>query len=172
MKLKIKNIDISSGGKFIAVLHHSDAEKMDIHSADRIKISKGDSIETVSVNLAQNGDMVKEGAIGLFSEVGKALNLKDNETVTISLARKPLSIEYIRRKLDGRKLGKKEIDQIIWDITHNKLSDIELTYFVAACSIYPLSFKEIMILTRAMSDTGLRLHFDSTMVIDKHCIGR
>ena len=171
MKLKIKNIDISSGGKFIAVLHHSDAQKMDIHSADRIKISKGDSIETVSVNIAQNGDTVKEGAIGLFSEVGKALNLKDNEIVTISLARKPLSIEYIRRKLDGGKLGKKEIDQIIWDISHNKLSDIELTYFVAACYSNTMTMNETVLLTKAIAAQGQILSWNKKPILDKHCIG-
>ena len=56
--------------------------------------------------------------------------LKSSDSVSIALARKPLSIEFIRKKLDGKMLKAKEIDQIVWDIVNNKLSDIELTYFV------------------------------------------
>src|SRR3989338_5784211 len=133
MKLKVKDIGISSGGPLIAVLNHKDAAMLDLHVMDRIKIRKGNKIETVVVDIAQNGKIIPPGSIGVFDEIVKSLSLKGNDIVEIMIARKPLSINFIRKKLDGQKLSKKEIDQIVWDIVHNKLSAVELTYFVAAC---------------------------------------
>ena len=51
MKLEVKDIDISSGGSLIAVLNKKDADKMDLHSRDRVKIVKGSKIETVLLNI-------------------------------------------------------------------------------------------------------------------------
>ena len=133
MKLKVKDIDISSGGPLIAVMNYKDAAMLDLHVMDRIKIKKRGKIETVVVDIAQSDKIVSKGRIGVFEEVISSLKLKNNDLVGISIARKPLSVDYIRKKLDGQKLTKKEIYQIVWDIVHNKLSQIELTYFVAAC---------------------------------------
>ena len=87
------------------------------------------------------------------------------------LARKPLSIEFIKKKLDGKRLSKKEIDQIVWDIVHNKLSESELTYFVAACYTNLMSMEETIMLTRAIANHGDTLNLNKYPIIDKHCIG-
>src|SRR3989344_4166520 len=151
MKLKIKDMDIATGGPLVAVLNIKDAMKFDIHHLDRIKI--------------------KEGKIGMYKEVIASLKLKNNDKVSIMLARKPLSIEFIRKKLDGKALNKKEIDQIVWDIVHNKLSESELTFFVAACYTNLMSIDETIMLTKAMASHGDTLKLDRYPVIDKHSIG-
>jgi len=171
LKLKVKDIDISSGGPLIAVLNHKDAAMLDLHVMDRIKIKKGKNIETVVVDIAQNGNIISPGMIGVFDEVVKSLSLKNNEPVEIMLARKPLSISYIKKKLDGQKLSKKEIDQIVWDIVHNKLSAVELTYFVAACYTHVMNSQETIWLTNAMVKHGETLKLNKYPVVDKHCIG-
>ena len=137
MKLKIKDIAIASGGPLIAVMNSKDAAMFDIHVMDRIKIKKGKIIETVVVDIAQSKKVVPKGRLGVFEEVIRSLNLKNNDIVDIAIARKPLSIDYIKKKLDGQRLSKEEINQIVWDIVHNKLSDVELTFFVAATYCNP-----------------------------------
>ena len=171
MKLKVKHMDISSGGPLIAVLNHKDAAMLDLHVMDRIKISKGKKIETVVVDIAQNGKIISTGKIGLFDEVVESLNLKNNDNVEITIARKPLSLDYIKKKLDGQKLSKKEIDQIVWDIVHNKLSQVELAYFVAACYTNVMSTEETILLTKSMVKHGDILRLKKYPVIDKHSIG-
>ena len=171
MKLKVKELDISSGGALLVVLNSQDAAKMDLHSLDRVKLSKSGSVETATVHIAENNHVVQEGSIGIYHEIGKALGLRNGDVVAITLARKPLSLEYIRQKLDGQKLSKEKIDQIVWDITHNKLSDIELTYFVAACYTNTMSMEETVLLTKAIASHGAILKFKSKIVMDKHCIG-
>lgn len=171
MKLKVKDIDISSGGPLIAVLNHKDALMLDLHVMDRIKIKKGNSVETVVVDIAQSDKVVPRGRIGIFEEVINSLKLKNNDIVDISIARKPLSINYIKKKLDGLKLTKKEIDQLVWDIVHNKLSSVELTYFVAACYTNVMSTEETIQLTRSMVKYGDMLKLNKYPVVDKHSIG-
>ena len=171
MRLKVKDIDISSGGPLIAVVNHEDAAVLDLHVMDRIKLRKGQKIETVVVDIAQSANLVPKGRIGLFDEVINSLKLKNNDMVELTIARKPVSIDYIKKKLDGDVLSKKEIDQIVWDIVHNKLSAVELTYFVAACYTNVMTTKETILLTKAMVYHGNLLKLNKYPIIDKHSIG-
>ena len=171
MKLKVKDIDISSGGPLVAVMNYEDAAMLDLHVMDRINIKKGSKIETVVLDIAQNKKIVPKGKIGVFDEVVNSLNLKNNDKVDVAIARKPVSIDYIKKKLDGQILSKKEIDQIVWDIVHNKLSAVELTYFVAACYTNVMTTQETVLLTKAMVEYGDILKLNKYPVIDKHSIG-
>ncbi|MBI4143437.1 AMP phosphorylase [Candidatus Woesearchaeota archaeon] len=171
MKLKIRDIDISSGGPLVAVMNHKDAAMLDLHVMDRIKIRKGRKIETVVVDIADGRKVVPQGSIGVFEEVVESLKLKGNDLVDVMAARKPLSLDYIKKKLDGQKLNEKEINQIVWDIVHNKLSAVELAYFVAACYTNMMTTQETILLTKAMVRHGDVLKLDKYPVIDKHSIG-
>src|SRR3989338_8035269 len=124
MRLRAKDIDISSGGPLIVVLNHKDAKMLDLHVMDRIKIRKGSKSETAVVDIAESDRIVPKGKIGIFEEVIKSLKIRNNDRIDVQPARNPLSLVYIKKKLDGGNLSKKEIDQIVFDIVHNKLSTI------------------------------------------------
>ncbi|MBI2130206.1 AMP phosphorylase [Candidatus Woesearchaeota archaeon] len=171
MKLAVRDMDIATGGPLVATINHEDAAKLDLHEMDRIKLIKGKRVETVVTNIAKSSKTVRPGIIGLFDEVIDSLRLKDGDIVKIVPARKPLSIEYIRKKLDGLNLSGSELDQIVWDIVHNKLSQIEIAYFVAACYTNALSIGETIHLIRAMVKHGEILRLKKYPIIDKHCIG-
>ena len=170
MKFKIKSLGISTGGILVALINQKDASRLDIHAMDRIKLIRKNKIETVVVDIGK-GNTIKHGYIGIFEEVFDSLNVKTNDIVDVIAARKPLSLDFIRKKLDGEKLSNKEIDQIVWDIVHNKLSDIELTYFVAACYTNVLTMDETIQLIKSMVKYGEILKLDKYPIIDKHCIG-
>lgn len=171
MKLKVKDMDISSGGPLVGVLNESDAEKLDLHKGDRVKVSCNGKVETVLLNIGESRKAVCPGFIGLYEEVLASLSVRQGSPVTMVPARKPLSLDFIKRKMDGYKLPKAEIDQIVWDIVHNKLSSIELTYFVAACYSHELDNNETAILTKAMASHGDTLKINRYPIADKHCIG-
>lgn len=164
-------MDISTGGVLVAVMHKKDAEKWDLHSKDRIKIKAKDAVETVITDMTFSEHIIKPGTIGVFKEVAKNLGVKNGQTVEVQMARKPRSIELIKKKLDGKKLTREEYHQIIWDIVHHKITDIELTYFVAACYSNPLTDKETVDLIHAMTHEGDILKVEGKPVMDKHCIG-
>jgi len=171
MKLKVKDMDISSGWALIGILNRKDAKKMDLHNRDRVKIMKGRKTETVMLNISESEKVVGKGKIGLYEEVIESLGLKNGDIVKIVPARKPLSIDFIKKKLDGFTLSKKEINQIVWDIVHNKLSAVEMTYFVAAGYSNELSLRETVMLTKAMAAQGDILKLRRYPILDKHCVG-
>ncbi len=81
-----------------------------------------------------------------------------------------LAMEAIRRKLIGKRLTYKEIYSIMDQISQNKLGDVLTTYFAASGFSKGFTDSELYYLTRAMVETGERLHFKG-IVADKHSIG-
>ena len=171
MKLKVKDMDVATGDSLVAVVNQKDASLLDLHPGDRIKIKKGKKIETVIMNLGVGKTSVPRGTIGLFEEALTSTKLKNKDTVEIIPARRPVSVEFIKKKLDGHTLSQKEIHQIVWDIVHNKLSNTEVTFFVAACYLNEMNEQETLHLTQEMVHHGDTLRFTKKPIMDKHCIG-
>jgi thymidine phosphorylase len=171
MELCVKLIDISTGDSPVVLMTRKAAITHDLHSTDRVVLSSNGKSVIATVNTTDSGFGLEDNEIGMFKETATDLGTEHACMVQITPAPKPESIKLIKKKMSKEELGADEIKLIVQDIVDRKLTQVELTYFVAACSITPLSFKEIAALTRAMSDTGVKLHFDKKLVIDKHCIG-
>lgn len=172
MKLKIKKIKIQTGDTLVAVINRSDSQFLDLYQGDRIKIiNKKNENVTAFLDIADSDDIVPKGSIGIFQETNDNFNIKSNEEVTIIAQKKPDSIAYIKKKLAGKRLNYEEFYAIIDDISHNRLSHIEITYFVSGCYSNELNNKETVALTKAMINTGESLDFGNQLVLDKHCIG-
>jgi len=170
MKFKVKLISIKTG-ELIALVHIQDAIVLDIYPQDRIQIRKGSKKVTALVDVARDGELIKPGTIGIFKEVSDLLSIKAGSTVMVKVGEKPLSVGFIKQKLEGKELNSEKMKTIIEDIGKNKLSKAEITYFVAACYLNKLSTKETVALTRSMVESGNVLRPRSKRVFDKHCIG-
>lgn len=83
---------------------------------------------------------------------------------------KLLAISAIQKKLLGKKLTYKEIYTIMDEISHEKLSDVLTTYFVASSFKEGYTPQELFYFTKAMVETGNKLKF-SGIVADKHSVG-
>ncbi len=164
MKLKVKDVKLSTGGPYVAILNEEDARKLDLYGSDRIKIKD----LSIVINISRK---IKKGQIGLFEEVLKKLSLKQKQTVVINPDRHPISLGYIKQKLKGKRLTKEKIDEIIKDIVKNRLTEAELSYFVSGCYIHGLSLKETVYLTRAIVDNSKQIKLDHRITLDKHSIG-
>ncbi len=171
MKLKVKDINLSTGGPLVAVLNEKTLKDLNIIPTDRIKLKRlKKNVEiTCVVNISDKG--IKKNEIGLFDEVLKKLNLKAGTSIEVERANKPKSISYIKKKLEGEELNENEINTIIRDIMENELSESELTYFVSGAYTKDLSLKESVYLTNAIVETGDKLNFKDKIIVDKHCIG-
>ncbi len=170
VKFKVKDMDIATGGVKVAILNQKDAKTLDLHSADRILVKHDSKSITCILDISESKKAVPEGSIGLFEEVLDYLGVKRGALVEVKFTGKPESVKHIRDKLFGKELNYTELYHITDDITHDRLTDIEKTYFVAASFTHGLSVKEIIALTKAMVQTGKRLKF-SGITLDKHCIG-
>lgn len=169
MILKTKKIYIRTGQKFIAVLHQDMAHKLDVLAGDRIKLKKESNEITAIVEVSENG--FPKTAIGLYIETAKELNANIGDKIHITIADKPPSVQYIRKKLDGKRLSNAEINLIVEDIVNDDITDVEMTYFVAGSYMHGLNNRETADLTKAIARHGSQLKFGNKIVVDKHCIG-
>lgn len=170
MKFKVHDMNIAAGGTYIVVLHKKDARHIDSRSGDRILVKHGKHELVCILDIAESKKEVPEGSIGLFEEVLDKLNLRHGAIVEVKFAGKPESVDHIRNKLFGKRLNYDELFHIVDDITNDRLTEVEKTYFVSACFAHGLSTREIVDLTKAMVLTGDKLKFGK-LTLDKHCIG-
>lgn len=171
MQLKVKDMDIATGSTRVVILNREDAVKFDLYALDRVEVRKGRRKTVAIVDIAENKSVVASGRIGLFEEVLEVLEAKNNDRVAISFAKKPNSISYILKKLNGEELNEKEINEIVKDIVNNSLSEIELTYYVSACYTKGMSMRETLNLTKAIIRYGDKLKLNRHPILDKHCSG-
>jgi len=171
MKLKVKLLDISAEGAFVALLHIDDATILNIKPLERVYIKDGGKDITAVADIAYSEKNVKPGEIGLFRELIEELNIKKKDSVDVKAGIEPQSVMLIKKKLDGGKLSTKEVDEIIGDILSNSLTEVEAAYFVAASYVHGLNDVETTALTKAIIEHGGKLHFNKKPILDKHCIG-
>jgi putative thymidine phosphorylase len=81
-----------------------------------------------------------------------------------------LALDAIRKKLVGKKLNYQEIYAIMDEISDKRLDPILTTYFAASGYSKGFTNQEIYFLTKAMIETGEKLHFKG-IIADKHSIG-
>jgi AMP phosphorylase len=173
MLLKVKKLYLIAG-RPIAILHQDTAKWLNMHVGERVRICKyGKARKSIfaPIDITGGNTILNTDEIALSQEIIKELGIEKREVVDVNPGMKPLSVEYIKKKLNGEPLNFTEIFTIISDIVNNKLTEIEIAYFVSAVYTHDLSFKETVNLTKAMIKTGNKLTTDKEMVIDKHSPG-
>ncbi len=169
--LKVKKLDLSTGKQqLIALMHEVEANNFGIQAGDKISLTwRGNKMVNVEVNLTDT--MIKTGSIGLCEDIWKKYPVEMNEIMEVHLLSRPDSIIAIKKKLFGQRLNYQDIFSIMKDITENRLSNIGITYFVAASFFYPYTNEELYFMAKAIAENGEILKFGSGIVADKHSIG-
>lgn len=117
------------------------------------------------------GDMIGPDEIGLSESAWAALGAEEGRPVKVSHAPPLESIACVRQRIYGHRLGQRAIAQIVADVVAGRYSDVHLAAFLTASAALPLDEDETYFLTKAMVDAGERLHWESAIVVDKHCVG-
>ncbi len=167
MELKVKRIDLEVGGYEI-VLNEDDARELGLYPQERAKVGIKGNLTTAIVSVSES--MIKPGEIGMFVDISEKLGVKNGDIVKVTPTTRPMSVDYIKKKINGEKLKKDEIYNIIKDITEDNLSTIELASYVTALQIRGMDMDETEWTTNAMVDTGDTIDFEYT-VFDVHSIG-
>lgn len=168
--LRAKKLDFSSGGEpWVAVIQEQEASSFGIILGDLVEIAWGG--HKVVARAYYTRSKVKPGEIGLFREIWKKQKVKNDEPVSLSILSRPPSIKAIQKKLKGKPLGYEEMHSIVQDIVERRLSNVEITYFVATSFLKEYSDQELYFLTKAMAETGETLRFPGKIVADKHSVG-
>ncbi len=167
--LKSKKLDFSAGGEIVAVINEEEAETLGIQAGDRIEL-KWNNKQKIIVLADTSKSRVKAGYIGLFREVWRRHNITNDDIVEVAIISRPPSIQAIKRKMLGKILSYEEIYSIISDIAENRLSAVEITYFVSSSFVKPYSNAELYYLSKAMAETGENMNMP-IKVVDKHSVG-
>lgn len=164
--LKVRAFDIEIGQHKV-MLNVVDSRERGLYPGDRVRVrTKGAATTAI---LDTTTEMVKPGEIGIFTEALK--DLKNPKSVDVLPAPKPASLCFIKKLMDKQKLTEDQIRSIVQDIVDNNLSEVELSAYITSSYIHNLDSQETEWLTRAMIETGERIHFDTHPVMDKHSIG-
>jgi AMP phosphorylase len=164
--LEVHPFDIEIG-QYKVMLNIADARALGLNAGDRVRVrAKGAAVTAILDTTTQ---MVKQGQVGIFTEAHR--ELKDAKNVDILPAPKPASLCYIKMMMDKQKLNEDQIKSIVRDIVDNHLSDIELSAYITSSYIHNMDSQETEWLTKAMIETGDKIHFDTHPVMDKHSIG-
>ena len=168
MELVAEVLNITAGGRRIAILGEETASLLGVHSSDRIRVTYGNQEIIAIANLATH---FPQNRIGLYEEISKTLGLQGDETVKVQLAQLPESLRHVRAKVRGERLREHDMITIVKDVVERHLSEVEIAAFLTALKIYGLSMGENEALSRAMVETGKTLDFGEAPILDKHSIG-
>jgi AMP phosphorylase len=166
---KVKVMDIFTGRNII-LLNKNEAKEHDIYAGYRteVKLKKDKVIAIVDVSDA----LVKPGEIGIYKDTAKEFKIREGQNVEVVHMDRPLSIQYIKKKLDNHVLNRREVRTIVDDIMEDRLSEVETAAWITAAYINGLSDDEIISLADATVESGDRLDLGKKKtIVDKHCIG-
>ncbi|MBN1160172.1 MAG: AMP phosphorylase [Candidatus Diapherotrites archaeon] len=170
LPLLAKVLDMDAD-KPIILLNEITSKKLDAPTLSRVRIKNPSNQKVMTAIVNTTETIVKPKQIGLFGSVGKRLNSKTGDKLFITVAEQPKSIDAIKRKLVGETLSDEEIGQIIYDISTNNLSEVEITYFVAGVYNHGFTDDEIVSMVKHMVESGESLGLGHRKILDKHSIG-
>ena len=125
-------------------------------------------IATLSVTTS---DLLGPDEASLSEVAWMLIGAREGDLVRLSHAPPVESLRYVRAKVYGEHLDAAAMWSIIRDIVAGQYSDIDLAAFVTAFAGSRIDAAETTALTRAMIDTGERLYWGRSPIVDKHCVG-
>lgn len=136
----------------------------------RIELRCGGKCVVATLNVVHSS-LLEGDEIGLSEAAWRALGEPEGAQVQLFHPAPLQSFSAVRGKIYGRPLSSDAAGAIVGDMCAGRYSDIEMAAFVTACSGGRMDVAETIALTRAMIAAGQRLSWDSTIVVDKHCVG-
>lgn len=167
MRLVVRYYDLDASEP-VVLMHEEDCAAIGVKENDRVSIS-GQKSTVALVTLSDT--LVDKGVIMMPTPVMTRSGSKEGDEVEVIYSSKPDSVRSIRRKMDGEKLSREEIESVVVDILDNKLSKIEISAWLTALYINGMDIDEIADFTKSMAHTGDIIKFDREPVFDFHSFG-
>jgi thymidine phosphorylase len=137
----------------------------------RVFMRSSDGRELVATLNVATADWLALDVASLSEAAWQALQPGPDAWAVFSHPEPPASAPALRAKVFGQRLDEAAFLGLMRDTVDNRLSDIELAAFVAACAGERLDHQETIALTRAMVAVGQRIDWGGGAVLDKHCVG-
>jgi AMP phosphorylase len=168
LKVSIKDLKIDER---IIILNPRDAEHLELKAGDKVVVSRPlrPNIKTIAT-LILSSDLTESGVAILSSETANKIDVREDEGIKVLQAHTPKSIEYIKEKMQGKKLDPVKIKSIIDEMVEGTVGKIEIMSFVLAEEYYGMDMDEVEALTRSIYESGEIIEFNKP-TYDKHSIG-
>lgn len=171
-KLRLKRLGIDTYQEAVLYIREDCAicrsEGFNAQSRVRVDLNGQSAIATLDV---VRSDILRPGEASLSEPAWQSMGAREGDYVTLSHPAPVDSLGLVRSKLYGRRLDRAAMHAIIDDIVAGRYSDVHVSAFVAACSGDNMNRDEMIALTRAMLETGERIEWSTTPILDKHSIG-
>jgi thymidine phosphorylase len=171
--LRLRRIAIDTYRENVAYMHRdcSVYRVEGFQALAKIKVfCNGRHIEAV-LNVVDDDKIVGLDELGLSEQAFGQLCVEEVRDVRVAQAEPPGSMDAVRRKIGGERLGAEDYRAITRDIAESRYSKMEMAAFLVATGQNGLDRDEVLLLTQAMLETGVRIHWNEPLVADKHCIG-
>ncbi len=168
MQFKVRIFEVEQGQNEI-VLNEESGAALGINHFDRVSVRSHSRKAMAIADFSH--ELIRSHEIGVFEEVANQLQVKNGDWVFVEPVHRPESLEYIKKKLDGRTLTGSEIGTIIGDLMQETLSSTELAAFISAIYTKGMSVEETAELTNAICESGDVLNFGQQLVVSTHSIG-
>ncbi|MEQ1754878.1 MAG: thymidine phosphorylase family protein [Micropepsaceae bacterium] len=170
--LKVKRVSLDTGRENVAVIsRHSPVLRAEVFRAfSRVELRHEGRMILATLIVADDDALVHRHEIGLAEPAFRRFGAAEGSSVTVTPAKPPESLEFVRNKIAGNALTASQITAIIQDIAHYRYSDMEIAAFLIGSASF-LTTDELLALTGAMADVGTRLDWNGKVIVDKHCIG-
>ena len=136
----------------------------------RIDVSYRGRTIVATLNVTTDGLLGPDEA-GLSEIAWKELGAESGALAHLAHSPPVESLSALRAKVYGDTLSAAAITAIVRDISAGRYSDIDLASYVTAFAGQRVDVAETAALTRAMIDSGERLYWGRSPIVDKHCVG-
>ena len=171
--LKLRHVAVDTYHENVAYLNSECAvyRAEGFQALSKIEISVNNHSVLAVLNVVHDPKIVERGELGLADQAFEQLGAKEGSPVRIEHAERPRSMDAVRRKIAGDRLNLEDFQAITRDIVENRYSKMEMAAFLVAADQSGLDRDEVLHYTKAMADSGQRLDWHESLVVDKHCIG-
>lgn len=171
--LQVRRIGIDTYHENVAYLNRECAiyRAEGFQALSKIKVCANGGRLFAVLNVVDDSSIVQPGELGLSEQAFQQLNIAEGALITVDHAGHPESMDAVRRKINGERLGQQDFDSITRDIVETRYSKMEMAAFLVATGQNNLDRDELIFLTKAMLSSGERMNWHENLVADKHCIG-
>ena len=136
----------------------------------RVQVSLNGRSIVATLNVTTDGLLSPDEA-SLSEAAWVMLGAENGDLVRLSASPPVDSLSHLRAKVYGETLSPAQLEAMVRDIVAGRYSEIDLAAFVTAFAGSQTDPDETTALTRAMIDTGERLYWGRSPIVDKHCVG-
>jgi thymidine phosphorylase len=170
--LRAKRLGLYSPDEFLVFMRRDCAVCRSEGLSPRARVLLRHGEAQTFANLIQVGEgFVDADEAGLSEAAWLQLGLEDGDTVSIAHAPALDSASALRRRIFGHRLQGAEWGCLIGEVAQGRLSSVQISAFLTACTTLPLDDHETLDLTTAMVGAGETLKWSTAPVLDKHSIG-